>query len=73
MDFLKEVLHTDRNFDVIYRVVEIGGRQACLYCIDGLTKDEALLKILQVFSSIQPDKMPKDAHSFSKQDRKSVV
>ena len=67
MDFLKEVLHTDRNFDVIYRVVEIGGRQACLYCIDGLTKDEALLKILQVFSSIQPDKMPKDAHSFSKQ------
>lgn len=67
MEFLKESLHTDENFDVIYRVVTIGGRKACLYCIDGLTKDDVLLKVLQVFSSIKPEDMPEDAHSFSKQ------
>ena len=46
----------------------IGGKNACLYFIDGFTKDDdTLLKLLQALSSIQADRMPKDAHSFSKQ------
>lgn len=67
MEFLTDALHTKDNFDVVYRVVKIGGRNACLYCIDGLTKDDVLLKVLQVFSAIKPEDMPEDAHSFSKQ------
>ena len=67
MDYLKETLHTAENFDVVYRVVKIGGRNACLYFVDGLTKDEVLLKVLQVFSAIKPEDMPEDAHGFSKQ------
>lgn len=64
---LHEKLNVQTNFDVVYRIVHIGGREACLYFIDGFTKDDSLLKILQVFSTIKPEDMPKDAHSFSKQ------
>ena len=64
---LHEKLNVQTNFDVVYRIVHIGGREACLYFIDGFTKDESLLKILQVFSTIKPEDMPKDAHGFSKQ------
>ena len=65
--YLNNELHTDRNFDVVYRVLTIGGRRACLYFIDGFTKDDSILKILQGLSSIKADAMPEDAHSFSKQ------
>ena len=65
--YLHKKLNVETNFDVVYRVVHIGGREACLYFIDGFTKDESLLKILQVFSTIKPEDMPKDAHGFSKQ------
>ena len=52
---LHEKLNVQTNFDVVYRIVHIGGREACLYFIDGFTKDESLLKILQVFSTIKPE------------------
>ena len=64
---LHDQLNVQTNFDVVYRIVHIGGREACLYFIDGFTKDDSLLKILQVFSTIKPEDMPKDAHAFSKQ------
>ncbi len=67
MTYLHKKLNVQTNFDVVYRVVHIGGREACLYFIDGFTKDDSLLKILQVFSAIKPEDMPRDAHGFSKQ------
>ncbi len=66
MEHLKRVLQVDKNFDVIYRVIDIGSRKACLFCIDGLTKDDVLLKILQTWSSIKEEDMPADVHAFSK-------
>ena len=42
--YLHKKLNVETNFDVVYRVVHIGGREACLYFIDGFTKDESLLK-----------------------------
>ena len=64
---MNEILDVNDNFDVVYRTLRIGGRLACAYFIDGFTKDEVLLKIFQVWSSIKPEDMPKDAHEFSKQ------
>ncbi len=64
---MQRTLQVDTCFDVVYRTVEMGGRRACLFFVDGLTKDEVLLKILQVFQSIKPEDMPADAHGFSKQ------
>lgn len=66
MAYLKEALDVDTNFDVVYRVMHVGGREACLYFIDGFTKDEVWLKILQAFSTLKEDDLPPDAHGFSK-------
>ena len=60
------ILNVNANFDVVYRTLWFGGREACIYFIDGFTKDETLLRILQNFSSIKPEDMPENAHEFSK-------
>ena len=64
---LHSLLDVGTNFDVVYRTARVGGRDACLYFVDGFTKDEVLLKILQAWSSIKPEAMPSDVHEFSKQ------
>ena len=66
MSRLQDILKADTNFDVVYRTFTTGGQTACLYFVDGLTKDEVLLKLLQVFSSVQPKDLPPDAHGYSK-------
>lgn len=45
LEHLKQTLSLEKNFDVVYRVVSIGGKKGCLLFVDGLTKDEVLLKI----------------------------
>lgn len=65
LDHLKQVLQTDENFDVVYRMAEFGGRRACLFFVDGFTKDEVLLKMLQSWWSIKPEDMPSDSKGFS--------
>jgi len=62
---MKQVLRADKNFDVVYRTVYVGGKKGALFFVDGFTKDEVLLKILQVWSSIKPEDMPEDAKGFS--------
>lgn len=67
MAYLNRVLDVDKNFDVIYRLVNLGGKNACMYLIDGFCKDEMMQKILQYFMDITPDEMPSDMHGLSKQ------
>ena len=67
MTQLDALLNIRANFDIVYRVLRIGGREACLYFIDGFAKDDTLLKLLQTFSSIKEEDLPADAHGFSKQ------
>jgi stage V sporulation protein AF len=66
MKYLNQQLAVDMNFDVVYRVIYIGGREACLYFIDGFCKDDMMQKLLQYFLSITPEDMPEDAHGMSK-------
>lgn len=66
MEKLKSLLKVDKNFDIIYRVVEIGGRKCGFYFIDGFTKDEIMQKLLQAFQEIKPENMPENAYAFSK-------
>ncbi len=63
--FFQKKLRPDISFDVVNRNLTIGGRDACLYCIDGFTKDDTLLKLLQAMASIQTDKMPANAKDFA--------
>lgn len=65
LEHLKQTLSLEKNFDVVYRVVSIGGKKGCLLFVDGLTKDEVLLKILQAWWSIKPEDLPADANGFS--------
>ncbi len=67
MQYLNGVLDVEKNFDVIYRVINIGGREACMYLVDGFCKDDLVQKLLQYFMDLTPDKMPEDMHGLSKQ------
>lgn len=64
---MEQMLQTDMNFDVVCRTTLIGGRKACLFFVDGFTKDEVLLKILQAWWSIKSEDMPKTPDSFLEQ------
>lgn len=66
MKQLSDVLHVDENFDIIYRVIEIGGKNACFYCVDGFAKDETLQRLMQYFLGIKEEDMAEDAHGMSK-------
>ena len=66
MERFHSLLDVQKNFDIVYHTMEIGGKQACLYFIDGFTKDEVLLKLMQTFSTIKASDMPSNAHDFSK-------
>lgn len=66
MNYLNAKLDVELNFDVVYRTIHIGGREACMYFIDGFCKDELMQKILQDFMEITPEDMPQNAHEMSK-------
>ena len=66
MSYLNEKLQVDKNFDIVYRVIQIGGKEACFYFVDGFCKDELMQKLLQYFLDIKAEEMPKDAHEMSK-------
>lgn len=63
---LKQVLQADKNFDIVYRTFDIAGKKAALFFVDGFTKDEVLLKMMQSWWAIKEEDMPGDAHGFSK-------
>ena len=66
MKLLSDILHVDENFDIIYRVITIGGKNACFYCVDGFAKDDTLQRIMQYFLEFKKEDMLNDAHSMSK-------
>lgn len=66
MNFLNDYLAVNTNFDIIYRVIQIGGREACIYFIDGFCKDELMQKMLQYFLDFKEEDMPANAHEMSK-------
>ncbi len=61
-----EVLAADKNFDIIDRRMLIGGREAVLYFVDGMMKDETFQKLLQFLGGIKSDEMPQDEETFYK-------
>ena len=64
--FMEQVLPVQESFDIIRRDIVIGGREASFYFIDGFTKDEVMLKILDSVMKLKPEEMPERAFEFSK-------
>ena len=55
---MKEILAPDISYDIVYRVIQMGGRDACLFFVDGFCKDELMQKILQYFIGLKPEDIP---------------
>ena len=68
MKYLNEQLGIGTSFDIVYRVIQVGGKNACMYFIDGFCKDEMMQKMLQYFMSLTPEEMPQNAHEMSKKN-----
>lgn len=66
MRYLNQRLAVDQNFDLVYRVINVGGKNACIYFIDGFCKDELMQKMLQYFMSLKEQELPENAHEMSK-------
>ncbi len=67
MAYLNNRLAVEKNFDVIYRVIHIGGREACIYFVDGFCKDEVMQKLLQHFMSMTEEEFPANSYEMAKQ------
>ena len=51
--YMEQVLPVKDSFDIVRRDIEIGGRAAVFYFIDGFTKDESMLKIMDSFFGVK--------------------
>lgn len=58
------LIAVDDSYDLLKRRMTIGGRQACLYFVDGFAADDMIQKILQYFYSLTAENMAKDACGF---------
>lgn len=66
MDYMKKILHVEENYDLIYRFIKFGDRDACLYIVDGFCQDDILQKLLEYFLEKKPEDIPESAHEMSK-------
>ena len=64
--YFNQALAVEDNFDIVYRVVNFGGRKACIYFIDGFVKDEIMQKLMQNFGSMTPEQTPKNSYDMLK-------
>lgn len=62
---MNQMLPVEDSFDIVQRDIQIGGKDATFYFIDGFTKDESMLKIMDSFFNIKEEDMPKDATAFA--------
>lgn len=63
---MERLLHKDENFDILEKELVIGGRQACLFAVDGFTKSDISEKVLEFFYSIKAEDMPEEYQDFVK-------
>ena len=65
IQYMDAALPVNESFDIIRRDITIADRQAAFYFIDGFTKDEVMLKILDALFKIKAEELPKDATQFA--------
>ena len=64
--YLEQILPVKESFDIVRRDMEIGKRTATFYFIDGFTKDESMLKIMDSLFSVKAEDMPEDGTTFAR-------
>lgn len=63
---LKKLLAVDTNFDILYKDMKIGEREAGFFFIDGFVKDEVMQKLMSALEGVTGEQMPDTAEEFSK-------
>lgn len=66
VQMMGDLLPVAKCFDLIQRNLLIGGRESCYYFVDGFTKDEAMIKIMDAFYKVTEDQFPCDPEEFVK-------
>ena len=61
MKICEQMLAISKSFDLLERKMTVGGRACCFYFVDGFTKDEAMLKIMDSLYGIAEADMPATA------------
>jgi len=68
MTYLNTTLAVEQNFDLVYRLIHVGDKEACMYFVDGFCKDDVMQKILEYFMDMTPNRLPMDKHDMTKFD-----
>ena len=63
---LNQELGIGKSFDLVFHNMEIGGRKACMYLIDGATDGAVVEKVMESILWLKPEDMPQDAKTFAK-------
>lgn len=67
VSYMNAILPVQDSFDLIQRDIYVGGRAATFYFIDGFTKDEVMLKIIDGIMKVKKEDMSPDATQFVRQ------
>ena len=67
MSFLNAQIGIQKSFDIVSRQITIGGKDACMYLIDGFCKDEMMQKFLQFLMEIKAEDMPQNVDGVTRQ------
>ena len=62
---MEELLPIQDSFDLVQRELMIGGKRSSFYFVDGFTKDETMLKIMDSLLKVTENQMPETADEFS--------
>lgn len=62
---LDEILNLDTNFDIIRKGAQTGGRDACIYFIDGFLEESVMEKLLEFFYKLKPEELPMTAQQMA--------
>lgn len=65
--YVNQILPVKKSFDLVQRDMVIGGREASFFFVDGFTKDESMLKIMDSFFGVKEEEMPDSATGFSRE------
>lgn len=67
VQIMRSRLPIQESFDLIQRDIMVGGRESSFYFVDGFTKDEVMLKLLDSLMKVKAEEMPKELTDFAKQ------
>ena len=66
VSYLNSILPVQESFDLIQRDIYVGERAATFYFVDGFTKDEVMLKVMDGIMKVKKEDMPPDATQFAR-------